>query len=191
MDLTIAMDVESNPGPNWTLDELSPNNQSQISSSSLISEITSSEAHYANSLRTCTARRFVYSRQELLLLNPFPLQSTPHVQPQGSHHCVAKRKYRGTRAGKKVRDKLRSIARKIPVIISRELNSNKRLLMVKSGISQLRTLTLVKIAKEPTAAKIVPRCMILNARSIIKPDAAPALYAELSNNIHICFISET
>ena len=92
----------------------------------------------------------------------------------------------------KVWDKLRSIAHKIPVIIPRELNSNKRLSMVKSGSGQLRTLTLVKIAKEPTAAKIVPRCVILNARSIVKPDAAPALYAELStNNIDICFISET
>ena len=103
---------------------------------------------------------------------------------------MAKRKYRGTRAGKKVRDKLRSIARKIPVIIPRELDSkNKRLSMVKSGSGRLRTLTPVKISKEPTAAKIVPRCMILNARSIVKPDAAPALYAELSTTTLISVLS--
>ena len=33
---------------------------------------------------------------------------------------------------------------------------------------------------------------MLNARSLVKPDAYPALYAELnSNNIDLCFISET
>ncbi|EDO39180.1 predicted protein [Nematostella vectensis] len=30
--------------------------------------------------------------------------------------------------------------------------------------------------------RIVPKCMVLNARSLAKPDAAPALYAELSSN---------
>ena len=33
-----------------------------------------------------------------------------------------------------------------------------------------------------TAPKIVPKCMVLNARYLAKPDAALALYAELSNN---------
>ena len=34
--------------------------------------------------------------------------------------------------------------------------------------------------------------MVLNARYLAKPDAAPALYAELSNNnIDICFVSES
>ena len=45
-----------------------------------------------------------------------------------------------------------------------------------------RTLSIVKINKGPTAPKIVPKCMVLNARCLAKPDAAPALYAELSNN---------
>ena len=34
--------------------------------------------------------------------------------------------------------------------------------------------------------------MVINARSLVKADAAPALYAELSsNNIDICFVSES
>ena len=45
-----------------------------------------------------------------------------------------------------------------------------------------RTLSIVKINKGPTAPKIVPKCIGLNARCLAKPDAAPTLYAELSNN---------
>ena len=41
---------------------------------------------------------------------------------------------------------------------------------------------LLKSTKLPTAPKIVPECMVLNARSLAKPDEVPALYAELSNN---------
>ena len=40
-----------------------------------------------------------------------------------------------------------------------------------------RTLSIVKINKGPTAPKIVPKCIGLNVC-----DAAPTLYAELSNN---------
>ena len=43
-----------------------------------------------------------------------------------------------------------------------------------------------------SAPKIIPKCMVINARSLAKPDAASALHAELrSNNIDICFVSET
>ena len=31
----------------------------------------------------------------------------------------------------------------------------------------------------------------MNARSLAKPDAAPALYAELKSNIDVCFVSES
>ena len=54
------------------------------------------------------------------------------------------------------------------------------------------TLSIIKINKGPTAPKIVPKCMVLNARFLEKPDAAPALYAELrNNNIDICYVSES
>ena len=45
-----------------------------------------------------------------------------------------------------------------------------------------RTLSIVKINKGPTAPKIVPKCMVLNARCLEKPDAASTLYAEINNN---------
>ena len=51
-------------------------------------------------------------------------------------------------------------------------------------------LTQVKINKWPTSPRIVPKCMILDARSLAKPDAALALDAELSSNkMDICFVS--
>ena len=44
----------------------------------------------------------------------------------------------------------------------------------------------------PSVPKQIPRCAVLNARSLAKPDACPALYADLkSNNIDVCCISET
>ncbi len=44
----------------------------------------------------------------------------------------------------------------------------------------------------PTSPRVIPRCPVLNARSLIKPDALPALYADLKcNEIDICCISET
>lgn len=48
------------------------------------------------------------------------------------------------------------------------------------------------IKQEPTKPKLIPQCLVVNARSIVKPDAYPELYAELkSNNIDVCCISET
>ena len=48
------------------------------------------------------------------------------------------------------------------------------------------------INQGPTKPKQIPQCFVVNARSIVKPDAYPALYAELnSNNIDLCCISET
>lgn len=43
-----------------------------------------------------------------------------------------------------------------------------------------------------TPAKITPKIMVINVRSIVKTDAAPALHAELqSKNVDICIITET
>ncbi len=54
-------------------------------------------------------------------------------------------------------------------------------------------LSRVNVARQgPSKPKQIPQCLVLNARSIVKPDAYPALYAELkSNNIDVCCISET
>ena len=62
MDLTIAMDVESNPGPNWSLDELSPNNRSQISFSSLISIRRLRQAKHIMQIR------FVHTQRDVLFI---------------------------------------------------------------------------------------------------------------------------
>ena len=56
-----------------------------------------------------------------------------------------------------------------------------------------RNLTKVKIiGREASKPRQIPICLVLNARSLAKPEAYSALYAELnSNNINLCFISET
>ena len=44
----------------------------------------------------------------------------------------------------------------------------------------------------PPAQKIMPKCMVINARSLAKPQAASELDAELSTwEIDICFVCET
>ena len=57
----------------------------------------------------------------------------------------------------------------------------------------LRNLNYVNIIKqEPIKSKLIPQSFMVNARSIVKPDTCPALYAELnSNNIDFCCIPET
>ena len=54
------------------------------------------------------------------------------------------------------------------------------------------SLKFVEIEKGATAPRSVPKCIVLNARSLAKVDAAPALQTELiCNKIDICFISES
>ena len=46
--------------------------------------------------------------------------------------------------------------------------------------------------REVSKPRQIPKCLVLNARSLVKPDAYSALRAEInSNNIDLCFISET
>ena len=48
------------------------------------------------------------------------------------------------------------------------------------------------VSREPSKPQQIPQCLVLNARSIVKPDAFSALYADIkTNNIDICCISET
>ena len=56
-----------------------------------------------------------------------------------------------------------------------------------------RNLSYVNIIKQgPTKPKPIPQCFVVNARSIVKPDVYPALYAEQNcHNIDLCCISET
>ncbi len=48
------------------------------------------------------------------------------------------------------------------------------------------------VGRDPTIPKYVPVCMVINARSLAKVNAVPALFAELThNNVDICTVSET
>ena len=61
------------------------------------------------------------------------------------------------------------------------------------GSRKLHNLVMVKTTKPgPTLPKITPSCMVLNARSLVKPDATGGLSTTLSSNkIDICIVSET
>jgi hypothetical protein len=58
------------------------------------------------------------------------------------------------------------------------------------GPSVLRTIQVQKSG--PSVIKQIPSFMVLNARSLAKPDACAALYMDLkSKNIDVCCISKT
>ena len=61
------------------------------------------------------------------------------------------------------------------------------------GLRNLHILVMVKTTKPgPTLPKITPNCMVLNARSLAKPNATSGLSTDLSSNkIDICIASET
>ena len=55
-----------------------------------------------------------------------------------------------------------------------------------------RNLVTINLKRGPPPTKAIPKCLVINARSLAKPDAPSALYTEMiSNNIDICFVSET
>lgn len=77
----------------------------------------------------------------------------------------------------------------IPVRITSRKRQHVRAMLYKGS----RVLRSVQVNKaSPSLPSLIPRCLVLNARSIVKPDALPALYADLTcNNIDVCCISET
>ena len=50
----------------------------------------------------------------------------------------------------------------------------------------------INLKRGPPSTKAIPKCLVINARSLAKPDAPSAFYTEMiSTNIDICFVSET
>ena len=153
---------------------------------------------YVDFTRDISTRRYVYSRDELYRLCPnttSTLQFHPTLQFRPTlNHMHRRMAYRGCRAGKWVKEKRNNSLSNIPIVVScLSRNVNKRHTSMRNQWTNLsRSLISVKIERIPTAPKVVPRCMVINARSLVKADAAPALYAELSsNNIDFCFVSES
>ena len=76
----------------------------------------------------------------------------------------------------------------IPVLVSYRRKYRKQ--CKDRGPSVLRTIQVQKSG--PSVTKQIPSFMVLNARSLAKPDACAALYTDLkSKNIDVCCISET
>ena len=144
-------------------------------------------AYISNSVDNTSTPLITYSREKLFRLCSFQY-STPQLSGYFSYNKT-KTNYHGCRAGKKVKEKRSKIFMNIPVVnIHQSRKTAKR-----HTAEQNRTRNLVKIKtrKIPTISKLVPKCVVMNARSLAKPDAAPALYAELKSNIDVCFVSES
>lgn len=208
-DLTIALDIEWNPGPDFMLSSGTRNIQPQsisgpmLNTSNCYAALTSP---FANSL--CIHRRITYSRAELLHLrfyeNNRPIISVDYspclsidLDNNNSETKFRKsREYRGCRAGWKVRERRKVSAYSISLVITNSSRSRgpqeKRKIINYNGWCPSVIPVKLSIKPGPTSPKIIPKCMVINARSLVKPDATAALYADLhSNKIDICLISET
>ena len=74
---------------------------------------------------------------------------------------------------------------RIPVRITQRTLSTSR-----KHFGNLRPILVNKAA--PSPPRLIPSFLVLNARSIVKPDAIPALCADIKcNNVDVCCISET
>ena len=61
-----------------------------------------------------------------------------------------------------------------------------------SSMLSTNLITIKPLKNGPPAPKLIPKCMVINARSLAKPQAASALNTELSTwEIDICFVCET
>ena len=64
--------------------------------------------------------------------------------------------------------------------------------LLSSGFRNMSNLISVPIIPTVSQPKVIPKCLVINARSLVKADAFPALYCELtSHKADVCCISET
>ena len=185
IDLTIAVDVESNPGPVWfRCGKITECRTTQSEANcSFMPNLAQRGKHYSQYANY--PAQFVYSRSQLHSIRFSCGKIKPGDNILGKLKEFSLLKYRGNRAGHGSRSGLR-----IPTLAPQDRKNANYL----RSSGRYRTLTVVDLADKPgpSAPKIVPKCMVINARSLAKPDAASALHAELhSNNIDICFVSET
>ena len=128
--------------------------------------------------------QFVYSKSQLLSIHFSCGKIKPGGDTLGKLKEFSLLKYRGNRASRGSGSGLW-----IPTLIPQDRKNANQL----QSSGRHRTLTAVDLANKLglSAPKIIPQCMVINAWSLAKPDAASALHAELhSNKIDICFVSE-
>ena len=183
IDLTVHVDISPNPGPDTQ------------HINSLIYKETEDRHLPLKSRLTC------YTRLELFSLKPSAPKRLPYLLALQLKDCALIRT-RGNRAGIRVRkhnereENSANQHRKIEIVKSRRpcqvLNQYDRK-HKSTQVCYRPGLVPVKIVgRGPTIPKYVPVCMVINARSLAKVDAVPALFAELKhNNVDICIVSET
>ena len=198
LDLTIFIDVESNPGPTG---DLLLHTECLKCVNGGVTSVVTIDFDRMNYGPPCLGyTRYVYSRDELLQLRCCVSGlSAPVFDDYGTKLSNGmKAKYRRCRAGKKVKERRRYLSNPIPVIArpcsSGCNNYRENLHALNKTRKSYRSIVKVKLVDlpGPTNPTIIPNCMVINAHSLVKPDAAAALYCDLkSNKIDICLVSET
>ena len=185
LNLTIFMDVELNPGPTGH-DALVHGESFKCMNDGRTNAVTL-DFNRINYGSPCLGHaRYVYSKDELLQIRccVSGVSSPVFDGYKSMLFNGTKAKYRRCRAGKKVKERLRYLTND-PRENLHALNKTRKL---------CRSIVEVKLVDlpGPTKPTIIPKCMVINARSLVKPDAAAALYCDLkSNEIDICLVSET
>lgn len=161
-DLSIAMDVTTNPRPNYII-------------------------YTPTALLRTSRPSFSYSRHNL-----FQLRSCGPKMDYSLTHCLKSLgiyRARGCRTGANSRFKSRQQLHKILVrVTGRYYSSTTRRTRLCTKDTNLHFIS----THSSSLPRIIPKCIVINARSIVKADAASALYTELhSNNCDVCVISET
>jgi hypothetical protein len=198
LDLTIFMDVELNPGPTGATLVHSESFKCMNDGRTNVVTLDFNRINYGS---PCLGHaRYVYSRDELFQIRccVFGLSSPVFDGYKSMLFNGTKAKYRRCRAGKKVKERLRYLSNSIPVVVkpcsSRCNDSRENLHALNKTRKLCRSIVEVKLVDlpGPTKPTIIPKCMVINARSLVKPDAAAALYCDLkSNETDICLVSET
>ena len=171
IDLTISMDISPNPGPDLGT---SRSTENQYRATPRLNSITT---HYYSSSELLSFRKYESTRH-------LPLEMISSLK---EHRLL---RTRGSRGGNLVRLKRMKI-KSIPVIIRQrpsETNSfayykqsHRKSTKTSAYAHRPRTIIPVKLDNTagPTPPKVIPKCMVINARSLAKPGATSALYADL------------
>ena len=191
VDLTICVDISPNLGPGFQSgSRISDNHEYCVRSDSI---------RMAALVGDCN-NKLNYSRAHLVSLKKhatafLPSQVITSLKQEGLLRT------RGVRSGNLVRlkrlRKLWNVKQSVPAItrfrrFEYDHHTRHHDASV-NGPRNVNNLITMKISKRgPTLPRIIPSCMVINARSLVKPDAAAALYTELCiNKIDLCFVSET
>lgn len=191
-DLTISTDIERNPGPDTNQPGFVGNIQRQtiLKSSKETSSRSTTDVPYANEV---IGQRLIYTRSELLRLRSSMPNGWP-VTLKSSFHLFGSlfyqpRKYRRSRAGKRIKDKRKALIKNIQTLVTHQRASsveNQRCRIP----SNLITVELVNNISTSTCKPSLPSILITNVRSLMPKVDELDVIAQ-ANAVDIVTVTET